>query len=1273
MWVDERLKALSEEYILAIDTETTGFNSFKEDELFSIIISGKKDSFYFNFLEYPDQPHIKVETEETLEELKKFLDQPSKIWFLQNAKFDMHMLYKKGLKISGTIHELMALDRLYFNQHLSYNLAEISKRWGEEKLDIVKKYIDENPEICKEQFYDEKYDKVVDKIYFHKVPYHIISDYAKQDAKATLDVGFKLMDTLEKRQQDKFRSEFEVVKNESKLVKTLWKMENLGVRVDIEYCNEALEFYRSELNKVLAQFKSEAGMDLVKGTNTFEKIFESEKHKWVKTEKGNWKWDSDTLRSFTNPLAKLVIKYSEAKKQFEYFANILSEVGNDGCIHPSFKQAGTVTGRLSSSNPNCLSLDTEILTRQGWKDYKNIKLTDEVASYNKTTGKIEWQAPTQIYLSPNQKHHMVEYSNEHIHWRMTTNHRIITEDRKTGKKKVYSAINLLKDCYVLHSAIISTSLTKQKADAFIKLIVAIQADAYKTKFRYHFTFHKIRKVIRLLDILKTLNISYYYHEYNRGGKTVYTFSIPIIKTSLLDESKCFTYEILNYSYEQLVVFMEELKFWDGLSTRKNFDYCSNFIQNIDVVQAVSSLIGYRAHIYRHSNKKAWVITIVRRHYSSTANVKREVTSSIERVWCIQLSNSFFVARRGGDTFITGNCQNLTNPDKYTADSLASRYPVRRAFIPREGHSFFMIDYSQMEFRMMLDLAGAKSLIKEVLGGHDVHTATANLAKISRKEAKTCIAIDSLVLTNEGLMPIQDVELKHKLWDGVEWVNHDGVVFQGYKDTIEIEGLEATEDHYVYTDRGWKIQIGDYTKEHSVGRIMVTESKGKEHRYSFTHTRDFSESRPQTQIETYSFIYLFSMFKKAKGKFRKYSSWINKNLPLYDYTRKALVKVRSTSCEIFKRQIQILLSKMQQSKLCRVSELWWERDQASFIYAGVGGILPSKLYYRADNESRDRSNRQRQKLHFRQYAFSVCKKEPSEQENNSDIYLQRPANSLYGVMELFKRRLSRIQFKQNEDNKTCLSTSTYRKHFTKKSKRPVFDILNAGPRSRFTVSGKLVSNCNFLIAYGGGVSKLAMNLYDVTANQKQLTAIYKDMFGWRKSYEEQEAFKTVTREMRIENEPFIQAAHNIRTAIFNSAPEIKYLLKEVPRIAESRGFIFNWFGRRYQFPDKQFCYRAPNHLIQGGAADVVKVAMNRIDDMISNHETNMLLQVHDEIVFEVPYGEEKYVKYYKEIMEGVYPHKSLPLVAEVEYSTKNLADKEEWNESPLRGEETGNSI
>lgn len=61
----------------------------------------------------------------------------------------------------------------------------------------------------------------------------------------------------------------------------------------------------------------------------------------------------------------------------------------------------------------------------------------------------------------------------------------------------------------------------------------------------------------------------------------------------------------------------------------------------------------------------------------------------------------------------------------------------------------------------------------------------------------CIAAGALVMTDRGEVPIEDVRITDRLWDGDQWVKHGGVILSGDKFTITHDGVTATPDHLVY--------------------------------------------------------------------------------------------------------------------------------------------------------------------------------------------------------------------------------------------------------------------------------------------------------------------------------------------------------------------------------------------------------------------------------------------------------------------------------------------
>jgi DNA polymerase-1 len=138
---------------------------------------------------------------------------------------------------------------------------------------------------------------------------------------------------------------------------------------------------------------------------------------------------------------------------------------------------------------------------------------------------------------------------------------------------------------------------------------------------------------------------------------------------------------------------------------------------------------------------------------------------------------------------------------------------------------------------------------------------------------------------------------------------------------------------------------------------------------------------------------------------------------------------------------------------------------------------------------------------------------------------------------------------------------------------------------------------------------------------------------------------------------LEEAQKLRSLMRRAAPEVAHYIHEITKTARLRGFIFNWFGRRCHFPDPRFAYRAPNYHISGGCADVVKVAMNRLDELFLGTKSRMVMTIHDELPTECHESELSTVpRQMVEIMSGVYPSKYLPLTVGMEWSDKSLGDK-----------------
>lgn len=134
------------------------------------------------------------------------------------------------------------------------------------------------------------------------------------------------------------------------------------------------------------------------------------------------------------------------------------------------------------------------------------------------------------------------------------------------------------------------------------------------------------------------------------------------------------------------------------------------------------------------------------------------------------------------------------------------------------------------------------------------------------------------------------------------------------------------------------------------------------------------------------------------------------------------------------------------------------------------------------------------------------------------------------------------------------------------------------------------------------------------------------------------------------------AKNYIDTYFERFPGIKNYMETIVREARDKGYVETLYKRRRELPDinsrnfnvRNFAERtAINSPIQGSAADILKVAMINLDKALTDAglSTRMLLQVHDEIVLEVPMAELETVKaMVKETMESAI-QLSVPLIAD----------------------------
>ena len=314
----------------------------------------------------------------------------------------------------------------------------------------------------------------------------------------------------------------------------------------------------------------------------------------------------------------------------------------------------------------------------------------------------------------------------------------------------------------------------------------------------------------------------------------------------------------------------------------------------------------------------------------------------------------------------------------------------------------------------------------------------------------CIAEGSPVLTDRGLVPIEDVQLTDKVWDGVEWVQHEGVVYKGTQSVVVLDELVVTPEHLILTTEG------DYVCARSIQAGIRRPAIGG------------NGAIPQT---------VSAINWEDEARASAYSS----GSPLHTVRQDILETAQLTAAQGHSEGLRLSvrgqveqgqtdtraarpLSRYNPALHTRTGEI----EKLRRSWSGNAIQVDGQLHLLGANQPADgglqrstvRQNRHTGTLRTWESAPGVGQKERNEQTEQRVCGVHGagcPTGPLVGPGENGQPGFSTNEMGANTQTTKWDACAGGDSKATPSTAR-VYDILNAGPRHRFTVSGIVVSNC-----------------------------------------------------------------------------------------------------------------------------------------------------------------------------------------------------------------------
>ena len=367
--LDQLIREVTATKKLAIDTETTGLNKWKDIPLFWSLAWGHR--------------RITLHAE-VMPLFKEAFDDGEKDWYLANAKFDMHMVANFGCPLAGRTIDIQVMHALLHDDrpHGLKSIAGEVKgwKWSDFKDTFRKTDTTTYQDAMMKMFHENR---------------QMLVEYAANDAYATMELGEELnrqlyLEPTWSYYDDIYPTLGDVFwKTEAPFTRVLWKMERKGIKIDRERAHETktpILKRMAEIEKRAAQlmgtsFNIGSPKDMAEALLVGEGLKPLGYTSGGKSGNRKPKMDEDFYLAYrnTSELAGLRYEYDSIRKvKSTFIEGMEREMDPHDRVHSSFKQ----------DTARCMPAGELVLTNRGYIPVEYVVVGDLVISHTGQRRKV---------------------------------------------------------------------------------------------------------------------------------------------------------------------------------------------------------------------------------------------------------------------------------------------------------------------------------------------------------------------------------------------------------------------------------------------------------------------------------------------------------------------------------------------------------------------------------------------------------------------------------------------------------------------------------------------------------------------------------------------------------------------------------------------------------------------------------------------------------------------------------------------------------------------